>query len=103
VGTRSPVPLATGLHDYVRQTLAGVEKMPMTSDGTSLLLLAILARAIRDLGHADPLIRSAARLWLREDPLCAEICEVLGYSLRALHRAMGLASPGADDSAAAEA
>jgi hypothetical protein len=63
----------------------------MTSDGTSHLLLAILARAIRDSRHTDPRIRTAARQWLWEDPLCAEICEVLGYTLPALHRAMGLA------------
>jgi hypothetical protein len=65
----------------------------MTSDGTLHLLLAILARAIRDLYHTDPLIRAAARQWLQEDPLCAEICEILGYTRPALHRAVELASP----------
>jgi hypothetical protein len=65
----------------------------MTSDGTSHLLGAILTRAIRDLRHADPLIRGAALQWLWEDPLCAEICEDLGYPVSALHRAMGLGSP----------
>jgi hypothetical protein len=62
----------------------------MTSDGTLHLLLAILARAIHDLRHADPRIRAAARQWLWEDPFCAEICELLGYTVPALHRAMGL-------------
>jgi hypothetical protein len=55
--------------------------------------MAILTRAIRDLRHEDPHIRAAARQWLTEDPLCAEICEELGYTLPALHRAMGLVSP----------
>jgi hypothetical protein len=74
-------------------TLVGVEKTCMTSDGIPHLLIAILTRAIRDLRHKDPQIRAAARQWLAEDPLCAEICEILGYTRPALHRAMGLASP----------
>jgi hypothetical protein len=65
----------------------------MTSDGIPHLLIAILTRAIRDLRHKDPQIQAAARQWLSDDPLCAEICEILGYTLPALHRAMGLASP----------
>ena len=73
--------------------LARLEKPRMTSDGTSHLLCAILARAIRDLCHTDPLIRGAARQWLWEDPLCVEICEGLGYPVSTLHRAMGLVSP----------
>jgi hypothetical protein len=73
--------------------LACVEKTCMISDGTPHLLLAILTRAIRDLRHEDPLIRAAARQWLWEDPLCAEICDILGYTLPALHRAMELTSP----------
>jgi hypothetical protein len=76
----------------------------MTSDGTLHLILAILARAIRDLRHADPRIRAAARQWLWNDPLCAEICEVVGYTLPALHRAMeGLAISSPCDSAGADA
>jgi len=72
---------------------AGVEKERMISDGTPHLLLAILTRALRDLSHTDPLIRAAAQQWLWEDPLCEEICEILGYTLPALHRAMGLVAP----------
>jgi hypothetical protein len=64
----------------------------MTADGTSHLLLAILAQAIRDLRHVNPRIRAAAREWLWDDPLCAEICEILGYPVLVLHRALGLAS-----------
>ena len=62
----------------------------MMSDGTQHLLLAILARAVKDLRDADPSIREEARYWLVEDALCAEICESLGYSLSALHRTIGL-------------
>lgn len=64
----------------------------MTSDGTQHLLLAILARAIRDLRDTNPHIRLEAQQWLMEDPLCAEICEILGVSLASLHRATGLPS-----------
>jgi hypothetical protein len=73
--------------------LARLENPRMTSDGTSHLLCAILARAIRDLCHADPRVRGAAWQWLWEDPLCVEICEGLGYPVSTLHRAMGLISP----------
>lgn len=62
----------------------------MTSDGTQHLLLAILARAIRDLYHGDPRVRAEAQHWLVGDPLCVEICEYLGYSLSVLHHKMGL-------------
>jgi hypothetical protein len=60
----------------------------MTSDGIQHLLLAILARAVRDTHHVNPRIQAEARQWLLDDPLCAEICELLGYSLPALHQAM---------------
>lgn len=86
------IPCSLVCHSMIAP-LAHVEKTRMTSDGTPHLLLAILTRAIRDLRHEDPLIRAAARQWLWEDPLCAEICEILGYTLPALHRATGLASP----------
>jgi hypothetical protein len=65
----------------------------MMSDRTQHLLLAILARAVRDVRDAHPRIREEARRWLLDDPLCAEICEILGYNLPALHRAAGLRSP----------
>ncbi len=64
----------------------------MMSDGTLYLLLAIVARAVRDLSNANPHIRKEARQWLMEDALCAEICEVLGMPLSALHRVAGLPS-----------
>ncbi len=64
------------------------ENAPMRPDGSQHLLVAILARAMRDLGDTNPHIRAEARLWLMAHPLCAEICEVLGYSLPVLHRAM---------------
>ena len=81
-------------------SLACVEKTSMMSDGSPHLLLAILARAIRDLRHADPRIRAEAQQWLWNDPLCAEICEVLGYTLPALHQAMELPSPPRDSAVA---
>jgi hypothetical protein len=65
----------------------------MMSDGTQRLLLAILARAVRDLRNADASIQAEARQWLLEDPLCSEICEVLGMSLSALYRTAGLPLP----------
>ncbi len=65
----------------------------MTSEETQHLLLAILARAIHDLYDPNPQIRAAAWQWILEDPFCAEICEVLGYSLSALHRTAGLGTP----------
>ena len=65
----------------------------MMSDGIQHLLLAILGRAIHDLRHANPLIQADARQWLLDDPLCEEICEILGYNLLTLHRAVGLPSP----------
>ena len=69
------------------------ENTPMRVDGTQHLIAAILARAVRDLGNTNSDIRAEARLWLMDAPLCAEICEVLGYSLPALHRAVGLHDP----------
>jgi hypothetical protein len=65
----------------------------MTSDGTHRLLLAILTRALRDLRNSNQLIRAEAYQWLANDPLCAAICETLGYSLSALHQAVGLHTP----------
>jgi hypothetical protein len=65
----------------------------MTSDGIQHLLLAILARAVRDARHENPRIQAEARQWLMNDPLCAEICELLGYSLPALHQAMEQRAP----------
>lgn len=65
----------------------------MTSDGTQHLLLAILARAVRDLRDADPCVRAEAQHWLMEDAFCAEICESLGHMLSALHWTVGLQSP----------
>ncbi len=62
----------------------------MRTSGTQHLIVAILARAVRDLGDLSPDVRAEARLWLKADPLCAEICEILGYSLPALHRAVEL-------------
>jgi hypothetical protein len=35
--------------------------MPMMADGTSHLLFAMLAQAIRDLRHVNPRIRATAR------------------------------------------
>lgn len=64
----------------------------MTSDGTQRLLLAILARAVHDVRHTDPRIQTEARQWILNDPLCAEICEILGYDVAALHQAVGLQS-----------
>lgn len=65
----------------------------MMSDGTHRLLLAILARALRDLRNSNQLIRTEAYQWLVHDPLCAAICEALGYSLSALHQAVELRAP----------
>jgi hypothetical protein len=65
----------------------------MMSDGTHRLLLAILSRALRDLRNSNQLIRAEALQWLVNDLLCAEICETLGYSLSALHQAVGLCTP----------
>jgi hypothetical protein len=62
----------------------------MTCDGTKYLLLGILARAVHDLRDTDLQLRTEARSWLLTDPFCEEICEVLGYSASALHRAIGL-------------
>jgi hypothetical protein len=71
----------------------------MMSDGIQHLLLAILARAVRDIRHTDPRIQAEARQWLLDDPLCAEICEILGYSLPVLHQTVGLHRPKAQGSA----
>jgi hypothetical protein len=62
----------------------------MMSDGTQQLLLAIVARAVRDLKNPNPQVQQEARQWLMEDSLCVEICEVLEMPLSALHRAAGL-------------
>ena len=45
----------------------------MFSDGTQHLLVAIVARAVRDLQNADISVRTEARQWLIENPLCVRI------------------------------
>ncbi len=65
----------------------------MMSDGTHHLLLAILARAIHDVRNPNPMIQAEAWQWFIDDPFCAAICETLGYSLSALHQAVGLCTP----------
>jgi hypothetical protein len=70
--------------------LARIGNFLMMSDGTQQLLLAIVARAVRDLKNPNPQVQQEARQWLMEDSLCAEICEVLEMPLSALHRAAGL-------------
>ncbi len=75
------------------------KNVPMIPDGTQHLIVAILTRAVRDLNNANPTIRAEARLWLVADPLCAEICDILGYSLPELHQAVGLHDHGANDRA----
>lgn len=58
----------------------------MTADGSRYLMLAIVAQAVRDLRHANTVIRLEAQAWIESDPLCEEICEYLGYELSALQR-----------------
>jgi len=65
----------------------------MFSDGTQHLLVAILTRAVRDLKSPDRTIQAEAKQWLIEDPLCVEICEMLGVSVSRLHQTVGLPVP----------
>ena len=60
----------------------------MIFDGTQQLLLAIVARAVRDLSHTNPHVQKEARQWLMEDSLCAEICDILEMPLSVLHQAI---------------
>ena len=65
----------------------------MFSDGTQHLLVAILTRAVRDLKSSDRAIQAEAQQWLIEDPLCVEICEMLGVNISRLHQKVGLPVP----------
>ena len=62
----------------------------MFSDGTQHLLVAILTRAVRDLKSTDRRIQAEAKQWLIKDPLCVEICEMLGVNVSWLHQTVGL-------------